>query len=139
MRQDYIKTIKFNCSICGKEFLNSQHYQNKRKNKPAYCSYSCSAKRTHQLYSYRGMNNPNHKTVWEKAIIKALRDITRPFDVQRQASAKLCMAVHDGKITRQNCSICGEPNAEGHHTDYSKPLEVVWLCDKHHKEQHNLG
>lgn len=40
-----------------------------------------------------------------------------------------------GKIKRKPCIICGM-KAEAHHPDYSKPLEVVWLCSFHHKEWH---
>ena len=33
-----------------------------------------------------------------------------------------------GKIIRQPCQFCGNPNSEMHHPDYSKPLFIVWLC-----------
>lgn len=36
-----------------------------------------------------------------------------------------------------SCASCGRPH--GHHPDYSRPLDVVWLCDKHHKEVHAMA
>jgi hypothetical protein len=39
-------------------------------------------------------------------------------------------------LSRQPCSICGAERAEAHHPDYSKPLDVVWLCKPHHAEVH---
>ena len=45
-------------------------------------------------------------------------------------------AIEYGKIKRGKCSICGKDNAEGHHENYKKPFDVVWLCTKHHKEYH---
>lgn len=42
-------------------------------------------------------------------------------------------AVAKGWMTRKPCSVCGEPKAQGHHEDYSKPYEVIWFCDYHHK------
>lgn len=53
-----------------------------------------------------------------------------------RASEKLRSAVRYGKIERQPCEVCGTPKAEGHHQDYTKLLEVTWLCRKHHAEQH---
>ena len=41
-----------------------------------------------------------------------------------------------GKIIRQPCEVCGGCPAEGHHSDYNKPLDVNWLCTKHHIELH---
>lgn len=52
------------------------------------------------------------------------------------ASQRLCNAVYKGKIIRQACEVCGEAKTEGHHFDYSKPLEVRWLCHKHHVAEH---
>lgn len=43
-------------------------------------------------------------------------------------------AMRAGKIIRMPCVICGEVKSEAHHEDYSKPLEVIWLCRKHHIE-----
>ena len=36
------------------------------------------------------------------------------------------------------CEVCGNPNTEAHHDDYSKPLEVRWLCFKHHRAWHKV-
>ena len=47
-------------------------------------------------------------------------------------------AVKDGKVIKTPCFICGDINSEGHHPDYSRPLDVVWLCKKHHVEAHKL-
>lgn len=43
-----------------------------------------------------------------------------------------------GKLTRpSNCSECNKKcKALAHHEDYSKPLEVIWLCSKCHKSKH---
>src|SRR6185437_6890541 len=37
-----------------------------------------------------------------------------------------------GEIKRQPCKVCGEPFASAHHEDYTKPLEVTWLCRFHY-------
>ena len=43
-------------------------------------------------------------------------------------------AIETGRLLRQPC-FCGE-KAMAHHEDYSKPLDVVWLCCAHHGERH---
>ncbi len=37
-------------------------------------------------------------------------------------------------IAKQPCEVCGNPDSKRHHPDYSKPLEVVFLCNLHHKQ-----
>ena len=46
------------------------------------------------------------------------------------------MAVKQGKLIKLPCEICGNPKSEAHHADYSKPLDVVWVCRKHHRDMH---
>lgn len=55
---------------------------------------------------------------------------------KRKAHHTLNNAIRDGHIMRLPCEVCGDLESEGHHDDYSKPLDVRWLCDKHHKEHH---
>lgn len=43
-------------------------------------------------------------------------------------------AVRDGKLKKLPCRICGNLKSQAHHHDYSKPLDVDWLCFKHHRE-----
>lgn len=37
-------------------------------------------------------------------------------------------AVTSGQLQRLPCAKCGAAKTEGHHTDYSRPLDVQWLC-----------
>lgn len=43
--------------------------------------------------------------------------------------------IKKGVLIKKNCKKCGiGGRIEAHHTDYSKPLKIVWLCPKHHRE-----
>lgn len=46
-------------------------------------------------------------------------------------------AIKRGDIQRQPCEVCAQLNAEGHHPDYTKALEVRWFCKAHHEEHHH--
>lgn len=52
------------------------------------------------------------------------------------AHTKTHNAIARGVIAKQACEICGAEEAEAHHNDYNKPLEVRWLCKRHHAEWH---
>lgn len=45
-------------------------------------------------------------------------------------------ALKKGHLKRTPCVNCGGEKVEMHHPDYSKPLEVIFLCHKHHMELH---
>ena len=45
-------------------------------------------------------------------------------------------ALRDGRLVRGVCAVCGDPKVHGHHHDYSKPLDVTWLCPAHHSQLH---
>jgi hypothetical protein len=41
-----------------------------------------------------------------------------------------------GKLTRLPCAVCADPRVHAHHDDYSRPLDVTWLCVPCHVERH---
>jgi hypothetical protein len=59
------------------------------------------------------------------------------FPDRKKANTAVSNAVRDGKLKKQPCWVCGE-KAIAHHPDYSRPLDVVWLCQPHHKQTHAL-
>jgi hypothetical protein len=58
--------------------------------------------------------------------------------LKERARKALNNAIQAGKLKREPCEVCGNARSEGHHSDYSKPLDVQWFCRKHHVE-HERG
>lgn len=64
-------------------------------------------------------------------------------DVGKRINAGVLLrkAVKDGRVKKLPCQVgvdC-DGRIEGHHPDYDKPLEVWWLCKKHHEAAHHFG
>lgn len=97
-------------------------------------------------------NRPNKKERSAKAHLNILLDENRHKKYleqqrkwgkenryKRNAHTKLKRAIEKGIITRpQYCQICGKTNCkiQGHHYDYNKPLDVIWVCTECHGNLH---
>lgn len=49
---------------------------------------------------------------------------------------KVRKALMHGTLKKGACEVCGEEKVQAHHDDYSKPLDVRWLCVHHHQQHH---
>ena len=100
----------------GREYFckECQKLKDKKREKRFYRDYSESTKKKIRLWKRRDYWINRHKYV-AREMVKAL--------------------VKTGEIKKQPCK-CGNPKSMAHHPDYAKPLEVVWLCHKHHYEEH---
>lgn len=58
--------------------------------------------------------------------------------IKIKARGKISSRIQSGALKRQICSIadCGKI-AQAHHNNYSKGLEIVWLCREHHEQLHH--
>lgn len=96
-------------------------------------------------------NNSSHYAQYEKRRykedqdrIKMLRnraDQWRRDNPHRyKALTAVGNALRDGKLKKENCIFCNSKcNLQAHHKDFSKPLDVIWLCTKcHHRLRINF-
>ena len=59
-----------------------------------------------------------------------------PAAARAAARQKAKAARAKGVLVAQPCATCGAERVEMHHEDYSRPLDVVWLCRPCHLERH---
>jgi hypothetical protein len=59
-----------------------------------------------------------------------------PALVRKEKYSEYENAIRDGRIKQEPCAVCGKEKTQGHHEDYSKPLDIVWLCTRHHADRH---
>lgn len=68
---------------------------------------------------------------------KATRSYRERNPMRKAAHHAVGNAIRDGKLVRQPCEVCQSTDRiHAHHDDYTKPLDVRWLCEPCHKEWH---
>jgi len=76
-----------------------------------------------------------------KATMRRAFHKARKADPRKHAARVLAnTAVARGKLVKPDICQLNEGcsgRLEAHHYDYSRPLEVVWVCRKHHGDIHN--
>lgn len=58
---------------------------------------------------------------------------------KRRAHNAVYRAVNEGRLEKECCEMCDKRNEKSihaHHDDYAKPLNIRWLCSKHHSQWH---
>jgi len=129
------------CRDCKKEQPKENFYFNKTHNRYYYFCKVCQRKRVRVneakslvLYSISYFKTPKGRS----ALIRASNNARKKFPEKWDARSKLRYAVKTGKIKKPtHCEVCDEiKTLQGHHPDYSKPLEVKWLCTRCHADEH---
>lgn len=68
------------------------------------------------------------------------RDAQKRGKTQKAAVRRFTYAAIElGLLVRRPCEVCGVTRVQAHHTDYSQPLVVRWLCKDHHDQAHHEG
>ena len=144
---------KIICEICGNEFLGSHSnakycsakcgrigerkswIKYNQKNKQRRLKYSKEwyqknkEKRTLQISEYQKTENGKLATK------KSDENQRQKWPHKYIARQEVLKALRKRILIKKPCEVCGELRVEAHHDDYSKPLEVIWLCKKHHEER----
>lgn len=135
------------CPGCGEERIIADFYRNasnpdglqgrckacsRAMNRASYRKHAA-VRRAHDIERYR--NDPIRRA----SVNSRIRDMTKKYPERAAARHAINNAVHSGKIRRMPCEVCGSKKSQGHHEDYSRPLQVRWLCQQHHEQLHHEG
>jgi len=56
-----------------------------------------------------------------------------------RAHSIVARAIKNGALVKGRCAVCKTyEDVEAHHSDYSRPRDVHWLCWYHHKLEHRI-
>jgi hypothetical protein len=127
------------CKNCSNQCVKTGHNQK-------YCpdcrsvvqnkknSISCAVWRKQNNERYKKQRLSYLKTEKGREMIRmAWRTARLKYPEKHNARQALKYAVLTGKIVKpSSCTICKNKPVQGHHEDYSKPLTVIWLCQKCH-------
>ena len=123
------------CFKCSEEKLISNFYKHKgttdgRLNKCKKCTKKdATLHRRKNIEYYRAYDRARGS----RQSISDIRRYRKENPEKYAAHIALNNAIRDGKITKQPCQKCKSKfDIHGHHKDYSKPLEVNWLCNVCH-------
>jgi len=127
------------CIKCGEEKPLSEFHRH--KNRPGGHRSDC--KDCRRLYRQKKYHeNPEKIKLaglkWRRANPDKAAAQTKRYPEKYKARKVLNHVIEKGRISKpKTCSVCGKTGrVEGHHEDYSKPLEVIWLCSQCHIDIH---
>ncbi len=103
-------------------------------------SYWCKSCSRIASRDYRKRNKEKCKAATRKRNKLRTRLDLSKYPERNNARSALYRAIKCGSVTKEiACSGCGESGKiEGHHVDYSKPLDVIWLCTGCHGYVHYM-
>ena len=87
----------------------------------------------HRREAQRKRGKQEHR---KEANRKRQREWRKRNTIKIKAYLAVTNAIKRGDLLRGECSNCGTPNAQAHHEDYTKPLDVIWLCPICHAQEH---
>lgn len=71
------------------------------------------------------------------ATTERTREKRRSMPGYMAAHNAVARALKNGSLVKKQCEMCGSIMSVAHHDDYTKPLDVMWLCTIHHKARHS--
>lgn len=134
------KTKVVQCKVCGDKFKQPHGLVR-------YCSNVCRKRQdVFNTQSYwerhrerrRELTKAYFKKHPDAKRLKAARYRNR-YPERALAVDRVHKALKAGKLREMPCEKCLDVRVHAHHDDYSKPLDVMWLCQKHHLEVHMLA
>lgn len=101
-----------------------------------FCSVSCCGDAAAASGKFKGVRNPRWLGGVSNDNMRYRRRAREKWPTHESARRKVAYAVKYGHLEKRPCVECGNPDSNGHHEDYDRPLDVVWLCRGCHDAEH---
>jgi ribosomal protein S27AE len=134
------------CFKCKRElpldmFYKHPEMKDGRVNKCKECNKrDVRENRAAKIDYYREYDNARSKTKKRRDLSsRQCKKYRQENRIKYAAHILVSNAIRSGRLIKQDrCSECGESESmiHGHHDDYTKPLEVRWLCARCHNAWH---
>jgi len=148
------------CSKCGKEKLMSEFHKDKsyscgikarckkcvNADAKDYADRNPELKKARSCVYYENNKKKINKRASEyrrTAVGRKVKSVSNKkrldrFPKQARANRLINLEIKNGRVARPNtCSICSKKRkTQAHHCDYSKPLEVAFMCTYCHASWH---
>jgi len=134
--EDYYKSNLKECKMCVRARVKAHREANLEKIQAYDRERGQTPERKQKNKDYQKNMKENKPDLWRDMRKDACNKYRSNNKHKVNAVQKLERAVATGKIKKKPCIHCGDVNSEAHHPDYQKSLDVIWLCDLHHKEEH---
>lgn len=113
----YYAGVRTRCKECHKRNVRASYAENR------------AARSEYERKRYRDPERRN-------AMKETMRRHRQNNPDKYKARTAVGNALRDGRLVRGPCGRCGSTvKVQAHHADYSRPLEVSWVCWKCHREE----
>lgn len=128
------------CNLCERDRVRAErrakYYRDVAAGKPTARNPVANRAASRRDYERNREKRQDRRHLWAESNRDKLREYNeaRKSSPEERARKKLRDWVAHGRIVKpKNCQWCGaECLLEGHHEDYGRPLDVIWLCRKCH-------
>jgi hypothetical protein len=91
------------------QYRAKKHAQDRAKNRLYFTLYRRKYRKTHKLWKHK----------------------------EQKARAAVYRAIRFGNMTKSSCRDCKIiEKVQAHHPNYDRPLDVIWLCQQCHRNEH---
>lgn len=102
-------------------------------------AHTLKANLTEEQWATRAEYERNYREINREKVRERNRDWQRRNSKKIKVHRIMWSAIKASKLMKGVCEVCGSDIVHGHHPDYDKPLDVIWLCPEHHRQWHETN
>lgn len=130
------RVVEVTCKHCGVTVERQELGAGKVQR---FCTNRCAGLAAQAAGTFRGENNPRFAGWKSRDKVAYRKRFQARYPEKASAHRAVAYALQRGTLVRGPCEACGAELAQAHHDDYSRKLDVRWLCRPCHRTWHQAN